>query len=216
MSHHDKHDPVVSAPGTEPAQTTTPPPAEAAKTVSMPEAELAKLKAEAAKAAEHWDKFLRAAADLDNYRKRVAREKEELTRATREAVINTLLPTLDNLERALDHSPEGTPLHDGLLQVQKQLQRDLAGFGLAEIAAKPGEPFDPNFHEAVSHIESNEQPDGAIIQQLQNGYKLGDRLLRAARVVVSKGKAGSADASSAPTAPAAEKKNSWFKSPFSK
>jgi molecular chaperone GrpE len=146
--------------------------------------ELAQAKAEAA---ENWDKFLRAAAELDNYRKRVAREKEELAGYTTERVITALLPVLDNLERALEHSEEGTPLHDGLLQVHKQFQRALADFGLVEIVAKPGDHFNPEIHEAVSHVESTDHPDGTVIEQLQSGYKLSDRLLRPARVVVSKG-----------------------------
>jgi molecular chaperone GrpE len=141
-----------------------------------------------AEAAANWDKFLRAAADLDNYRKRVARERDELIRSTRESVISTLLPALDNLERALDHSEDGTPLHEGLLQVQKQFQRALAEFGLSEIIAKPGDPFDPAIHEAVSQIESAEHPEGTIVEQLHSAYKIADRLLRPARVVVSKGK----------------------------
>jgi len=149
-----------------------------------PGEELEQLKAQVA---ENWDKFLRASADFDNYRKRVTREREEVARFTREGVIGALLPALDNLERALDHSAAGTPLHDGLLQVQKQFARTLGEFGLVEIAAKPGDTFDANIHEAVSHIESAAQPDGAILEQLQSAYKLGDRLLRPARVVVSKG-----------------------------
>ncbi len=225
MSHKNKHDSAVSAPGTTPEQTSpvTPAPAqEPPKTITLPEAELAQLKADAAKAAEHWDKFLRSAADFDNYRKRALREKEEITRAAREAVITTLLPALDNLERALDHSPEGTPLHEGLLQVQKQFERALAEFGLVEITAAPGGAFDANLHEAISHIESNDHPDGAIIQQVQSGYKLTDRLLRPVRVVVSKGKtAAEGEAAVAPqpevkTEPPSEKKNAWFKSPFAK
>lgn len=149
-----------------------------------PPSELEQLKAQAA---ENWDKFLRAAADLDNYRKRVAREKEELARFTTERVINSLLPALDNLERALEHSEAGTPLHDGLLQVQKQFERALAEFGLVEIVAKPGDAFDANLHEAVSHIESD-LPEETVVEQLHSAYKLGDRLLRPARVTVSKGK----------------------------
>lgn len=140
-----------------------------------------------AQSAENWDKFLRATAELDNYRKRVAREKEELARYTTERVINALLPAFDNLERALEHSEAGTPLHEGLLQVQKQFERGFAEFGLVEIIAKPGDHFDANVHEAVSHVESAGHDDGTIIEQLQSGYKLGDRLLRPARVVVSKG-----------------------------
>ena len=190
---------VPAAPATEPA-----PPPETPKTVTLTEAEHTQLKTDAAKAAENWDKFLRAAADFDNYRKRVTREKEELTRAARETIITALLPSLDNLERALEHSPDGTPLHDGLLQVQKQFERALADFGLVEIVAAPGAVFDPNLHEAISHIESKDQPEGAILQQVQSGYKLADKLLRPVRVVVSKGAPG------ANGAPPVEKKTSWF------
>jgi len=152
--------------------------------VPEPNAELEQLKTQVA---ENWDKFLRASADFDNYRKRAIREREETARFTRENVISALLPSLDNLERALDHSAAGTSLHDGLLQVQKQFARTLGEFGLVEIVVKPGDTFDANLHEAVSHIESADQPDNAIIEQLQSAYKLGDRLLRPARVVVSKG-----------------------------
>ena len=151
-----------------------------------PVTEIEQLKAQAA---ENLDKLLRTAADFDNYRKRVARERDELSRSSRESVICALLPALDNLERALEHSAAGTPLHNGLLQVQKQFARTLGEFGLVEIIAQPGLPFDANLHEAVSHIESADQPDGAVIEQLQSAYKLGDRLLRPARVVVSKGAA---------------------------
>lgn len=155
-------------------------------TPAVPDADHEQLKAQAA---ESLDKLLRTAADFDNYRKRVARERDELSRFSRESVISALLPALDNLERALNHSAGGTPLHDGLLQVQKQFARTLGEFGLVEIIVQPGEPFDANFQEAVSHIESADQPDGAVIEQLQSAYKLGDRLLRPARVVVSKGTA---------------------------
>jgi molecular chaperone GrpE len=140
-----------------------------------------------AQAAENWDKFLRATADLENYRKRTARDRDEWIRAARESVISALLPALDNLERALEHSEPNTPLHEGLLQVQKQFQQSLATFGLSEIVAKPGDQFDPALHEAVSHVASPTQPENAIVEQLHSAYKLGDRLLRPARVVVSKG-----------------------------
>ncbi len=149
--------------------------------------EIEQLRQAAAKAEEHWDKFLRTAAELDNYRKRVTREREELVRFTREQVIAALLPALDNLERALEHSPAGTPLHDGLQQVQKQLERALADFGLVEIIAQPGDAFDPNLHEAVSHVVSADHPEGVVTTQLQSGYRLADRLLRPTRVAVSKG-----------------------------
>ncbi len=165
--------PAPVAPPTEP-----PPPAPPQPT------ELELLKQQAA---EHWDNYLRAVADLDNYRKRARREKDEIAQFTREQVITALLPALDNLERALDHSPTGTPLHDGLLQVQKQFERALGEFGLVEIIARPGDPFDPNHHEAISHVPDPAHPEHAVIQQTQSGYRLGDKLLRPARVVVSSG-----------------------------
>lgn len=145
------------------------------------------LQVAAAQANDYREQYLRAVADLDNYRKRVARERDELTRFTREEIVAALLPALDNLERALDHSPVDTPLHEGLLQVHKQFQRALADFGLEELTLPAGAEFDPKVHEAVSHVASPDHPEGAVISQLQSGYRLAGRLLRAARVVVSKG-----------------------------
>jgi molecular chaperone GrpE len=165
--------------------------------------EYEELKTKAAKAGEHWDKYLRAAAELDNYRKRVAREKEELARFTSERVVAALLPVLDNLERAIgaaqQHGTENSSLVEGIAQVYNQFRRTLVEFGLQEVIANAGHPFDPNLHEAVSHVESGEHPEGHVVEQLQRGYKLADRLLRPARVVVSKGPSqedsGDADAS---------------------
>jgi len=153
--------------------------------------ELQDLKTRAAKADENWDKYLRAVADLDNYRKRVGREKEELARFTSERVVAALLPALDNLERAIEaaqaHGAENSSLLEGLTQVYSQFRRTLMEFGLQEVIAGAGQPFDPNLHEAVSQVESAEHAEGHVIEQLQRGYKLADRLLRPARVVVSKG-----------------------------
>jgi len=224
MTHKTKHDtPVPSAtPAENPTSTPvseTPPPPTPPKTVTLTETELAQLKADAAKAAENWDKFLRAAADLDNYRKRVLREKEELTRAAHERVVAALLPVLDNLERALAATQESSPLLDGLKQIQNQFRRALEEFGLKEVVANAGHPFDPNLHEAIGHVEHPELPEGTIINQFQRGYKLADRLIRPARVVVSKGKPASTPQhppAPTPTPAEPEKKNSWFKSPFSK
>jgi len=182
MSQKNKHTHV--APATEPAK----PGESEAPAEPQPVTEIDRLKAEAA---ENWDKFLRATAELENYRKRVAREKEELARYTSERVVAALLPILDNFERALSaaeqHTVDSTALLDGLKQIQTQFRRTLEEFGLKEVVAHEGRPFDPNVHEAVSHVESAEHPEGHVIEQLQRGYKLADRLLRPARVVVSKG-----------------------------
>ena len=153
--------------------------------------ELENLKARAARADENWDKYLRAAADLENYRKRVTREKEELAKYTSERVVSALLPVLDNLERAIDaaqkHGADNASLLDGITQVYSQFRRALIEFGLQDVTANAGHPFDPKVHEAVSQVESDEHPEGHVVEQLQRGYKLAERLLRPARVVVSKG-----------------------------
>jgi molecular chaperone GrpE len=186
--------PADPAPATEGEDASK---AEQAPIDSISVEELESLKAKAAKADENWDKFLRAAAELDNYRKRVAREKEELARFTSERVVAALLPVLDNLERAIDaaqkHGADNASLLDGITQVYSQFRRSLNEFGLQEVTANAGHPFDPNLHEAVSHIESGEHPEGHVVEQLQRGYKLAERLLRPARVVVSKGPTTEAD-----------------------
>jgi molecular chaperone GrpE len=192
MSKKDKH--ARPAP---PIATDESPPVAEAETVaevqpdSISVEELQDLKARATKADENWDKYLRAVADLDNYRKRVAREKEELARFTSERIVAALLPALDNLERAIDaaqtHGAENSSLLEGLTQVYNQFRRTLVEFGLLEIIAGVGQPFDPNLHEAVSQVDSAAHEEGHVIEQLQRGYKLADRLLRPARVVVSKG-----------------------------
>jgi molecular chaperone GrpE len=176
-----KHDP--------PTGNVSPTPAPATFTPD----ELAALQEKAGKADEHWDRFLRAAADLENYRKRVGREKEELARYTAERIVTALLPVLDNLDRALvaaeQHTEQPEAILQGLSQVQAQFRRALEESGLKEIIATTGHSFDPNLHEAIGHVEHAEHPEGTVIDQLQRGYKLADRLLRPARVVVSKGPA---------------------------
>jgi molecular chaperone GrpE len=192
MSKKDKH--AKSVPPTATVETV-PETGDGTPAEIQPESisveELQDLKARAAKADENWDKYLRAAADLDNYRKRVAREKEELARFTTERVVAALLPTLDNLERAIDaaqtHGAENSALLQGLTQVHSQFRRTLMEFGLQEITADAGQPFDPNLHEAINQVESPEHAEGHVVEQFQRGYKLADRLLRPARVVVSKG-----------------------------
>ena len=183
---HADSPPPEPAPGGPAESGSAPPPATA-----ISEPELSQLKAQAAQAAENWDKFLRAAADLENYRKRAAREKEETVRYQGEQMVTALLPVLDNMDRALssaqEHGSEHSGLVEGLEQIHAQFERVLKDFGLEAVAAAAGDTFDPRLHEAISHEPSAEQPEGAILQQLQRGYKLGNRLLRPARVRVSKG-----------------------------
>src|SRR5258706_3486143 len=192
MSKKDKHaKPAPLTATDEPIPVTEHETAVDVQPDSISVEELQDLKTRAAKADENWDKYLRAVADFDNYRKRVAREKEELARFTSERVVSALLPALDNLERAIEaaqaHGAENSSLLEGLTQVYNQFRRTLMEFGLQEVIAGAGHPFDPNLHEAVSQVESAEHAEGHVIEQLQRGYKLADRLLRPARVVVSKG-----------------------------
>jgi molecular chaperone GrpE len=130
----------------------------------------------------------RVAADFDNYRKRVARDAEmQVARAT-ESLVGELLPVLDNLERALDASEhhEEAKVAEGVQMVRQQLVGLLERRGLEPIEAEPGGTFDPHVHEALSH-QPSEHPEGAISAVWQRGYRLGDRVVRAARVVVSSG-----------------------------
>jgi molecular chaperone GrpE len=191
MTAKNKHTKSASADPASATEGETAAKLDSAAIDSISMEDLEALKARAAKADENWDKFLRAAADLENYRKRVAREKEELAKYTSERVVTALLPVLDNLERAIDaaqkHGADNASLLDGITQVYSQFRRSLAELGLQEVTTNAGHPFDPNLHEAVSQIESGEHPEGHVVEQLQRGYKLAERLLRPARVVVSKG-----------------------------
>ncbi len=132
------------------------------------------------------DSYLRLAADFDNYRKRVAREHAELTTRANERLVNELLPVLDDLERALEAAAEHeeAKLEEGVQLVHRSLASLLERQGLKEIETD-GE-FDPHVHEALL-TQPSESDDGAILQVIQKGYRLGDRVLRPARVVVSAG-----------------------------
>lgn len=153
-------------------------------------AQLEDLKTLAAKADEHWERLLRTTADFDNFKKRAARERQDAIRYANESLLQKLLPVLDNFEmaQAAVHSGGGENLQSllaGIAMVQQQLRSALAEAGLEEIEAS-GKAFDPNFHEAVTQQESAEVAEGHVLQQLRKGYKLRDRLLRPATVIVAK------------------------------
>ena len=132
------------------------------------------------------DRLLRTAAEFDNYRKRVERERRELADYTAGEVVKELLPIIDNLERALQASDPDDPLRIGVELIHKQMLDLLRKRGVVPIEAL-GADFDPNLHEAVSHEESAEHREGEVMSELQRGYKVGDRLLRPAMVKVAKG-----------------------------
>jgi len=151
---------------------------------------LAELKAQAAKAKESYEQLLRTTADFDNYRKRAARERQEAVKFANESLLQKLIPALDNFDMAIaaaTGAKEGAAqsLQTGVNMILSQLRNTLMEAGLEEIDAT-GQPFDPNFHEAVSQQETSEIPDGHVFQQLRKGYRLRDRLLRPATVIVAK------------------------------
>ncbi|PYJ58429.1 MAG: nucleotide exchange factor GrpE, partial [Verrucomicrobia bacterium] len=152
--------------------------------------QIEELKVRAAKADEHWDRLLRATADLENFKKRAARERQEATRFANASLLEKLIPALDNFDMALAaaSNTEGNSLESlktGLTMVYNQLKAVLTEAGLEEIDAS-GRPFDPNLHEAVSQQETADVPEGQVLRQLRKGYKLRDRLIRPASVVVAK------------------------------
>jgi molecular chaperone GrpE len=136
------------------------------------------------------DRLLRLAAEFDNYKKRMAKEFGYLIKNANENLILQLLDTLDNFQRALDSaktSDDYDSFHKGVELIYNHMKEILTKEGLKEIEAS-GKPFDPNFHEAVTQAESDESAEGIIIDEIGKGYMLNDRLLRASKVVVSKGK----------------------------
>jgi len=152
------------------------------------EAEIAEVDFEA-EAAKLKDLALRARADLDNFRKRALREKEEAIRYANNGLLERLLPVIDNFELGLDAAKmaaDTASILQGMSMVQKQLHDFLKNNGLEEVQAE-GEAFDPNKHDAVSQEFSADIADGHVIRQVRKGYKIKDRLIRASSVIVSKG-----------------------------
>lgn len=132
------------------------------------------------------DRLLRTAAEFDNYRKRMDRERRDLAEYTAGEVIKDLLPIIDNLERALQAAAQDDTLRKGVELIHKQMLEALRKRGVTPIEAL-GADFDPNFHQAVIHEESAQHREGEVMEELQRGYVVGDRLLRPAMVKVAKG-----------------------------
>jgi len=183
---------VIPTPKTEPAETAPPPAAADAPAASAPEltpGQLEELKTRAAKADEHWDRLLRTAADFENFKKRAARERLEAAQSATAALIHKLLPVLDHFEMAqaaAEDPQSGTAaLQDGIAMIQQQLKSILTETGLEEVDAN-GQTFDPTLHEAVSQLETADTSEGQVVQQIRKGYKIRERLLRPATVVVAK------------------------------
>jgi molecular chaperone GrpE len=138
----------------------------------------------AAELAQMEDRYKRALADLDNYRKRSAREAERRVEESREALLRDWLEAIDSVERALWMDPE-SPMSEGLRAVLEQMEAILARQGVQRIGAA-GEPFDPERHEAVGVRPTNDQPDRTVAEVARSGFELGGRVLRPAQVIVGR------------------------------
>ena len=175
------HGPGDLAPDAEPVATID--------ASSVTPEQLEELKSRAAKADENWERLLRTTADFDNFKKRAARERTEGIQFANVALIQKLLPILDSFEMALSAAQtvkdeKAASLQAGIVMVQSQLKNALVEAGLEEIDAT-GKAFDPALHEAVSQQETADVPEGRVVQQIRKGYKLRERLLRPAAVVVA-------------------------------
>ena len=132
------------------------------------------------------ERIVRLTADFDNFRKRAQREKDEARQFANQGLLEKLLPVLDNFEMALTAVKDADPsVRDGVQMILDQLLGVLKESGVEPVDAM-GQPFDPNLHEALSQEETTEVEEGTVVQQVQRGYKLNDRLVRPARVVVAK------------------------------
>ena len=179
----DKHHAGEHAPGAaEPAETL--------EVAPLTPEQLRELEDRAAKADENWERLVRTMADFDNFKKRATREKQEAVKFANENLIQKLMPILDTFDMALaaaqsTQADAGQSLQAGVNMILQQLKNVLTEAGLEEVDAS-GKPFDPNLHEAVAQKETTEVPEGHVVQQLRKGYKLRERLLRPAGVVVAK------------------------------
>ena len=157
-----------------------------------PQSELVRLReeidAKAQEAKQNYDRFVRQTAELENFKKRAIRDKEEGVRLANEALVRDLLPVVDNLERAVAHAKscgEGESLVEGVEMVLKGLLDAFVKHGVVQISAV-GEQFDPKIHEAIAQVESADNEPNTVLEEHQKGYLLKDRLLRPALVTVVK------------------------------
>lgn len=137
-----------------------------------------------AKASEYKDGWARSQAEFQNYKKRMERDNELIYAGMKGDIIKKVLPALDDLERALQNRPADDAWASGIELIARKLQNMLDGEGLKRIEAK-GAAFDPNFHEAISHEPADGVESGCVIDVVQNGYMLGERVIRPALVRVA-------------------------------
>ena len=151
--------------------------------------ELKELRQRATKAEEYYDRLQRQVAEADNLRKRLAKEKQDAIRYANESLIVELLPTMDSFEMAINAAQKSDDnsidsLKTGIEMIYTQIKRTLEEIGVTEIDAT-GQTFDPSQHEAMSRMKTNKAEEGTVLEQTRKGYRLRDRLLRAASVIVA-------------------------------
>lgn len=144
------------------------------------------LAAKEKEARENWDRFLRERADLENYRKRVGREKEELLNYGNKSLLEEILPVIDNLERALTHASEESQgaVVEGIRMTHAMLLTALKKFNVTPIEAV-GTPFDSAFHQAMAQVPTDQHEPNTVVEEYQKGYMLKERLLRPSMVSVA-------------------------------
>jgi len=149
----------------------------------------AELEQKTREAAERHDRYVREVAESENFKKRMQRDKADAIRFANESMLRDLLPVVDNLEWALDHAGEGadSSVLEGVKLTLKMFRDVLERHGVSEAQSQPGDPFDPAIHEAMGMEASADRPANTVLRVQQKGYRLRDRLIRAARVVVSVG-----------------------------
>lgn len=136
----------------------------------------------------HQEQYLRTLADMENLRKRTQRDKEELAKFANENILREILPVIDNLERAVEHAEQAESndgLFEGVQMTLTQFSQLLSKFGVEPVEAV-GQIFDPAYHQAMGQMESEEHPANTVVQQMQKGYQLNERLLRPAFVMLAK------------------------------
>ena len=188
MSEKDKKEqkqPRQEAPAEETAAENAAPVEEAAEeTFTVTKSQMEQMEQLAKVLAEANDKYLRLAAEYDNYRKRTAREKEHVYGDARADTVKPFLAVLDNLERGVQQFEEGDPHRQGMELICKQFMEVLGQMGVTEIPAL-GQPFDPEKHHAVMHTEDESVGENTIVEVFQTGFMIGDKVLRFAMVKVA-------------------------------
>jgi len=160
--------------------------------ITISKAEYEQLIHDQAKSAEYFDQMLRIQAEFENYRKRMSKEKTDFLKYANEKLISEILPILDNFNRALvaleDHvTKQNHKFFEGVEMIYRQINNLMENHGVKPIESE-GKAFDPSIHHAVQIVETNDVPEGTVVQELAKGYTLNDRLIRAATVIVSKPK----------------------------